>query len=43
MRNGRVRPVIDSVIPMERVGEAHRRMHDDHFGKVVLTISGGIV
>ncbi len=43
MRNGRVRPVIDSVIPIERVAEAHRRVKADHFGKVVITISNRIV
>jgi putative PIG3 family NAD(P)H quinone oxidoreductase len=36
---GRLRPVIDSVYPMERVAEAHRRLASgEAFGKVVLTI-----
>jgi putative PIG3 family NAD(P)H quinone oxidoreductase len=36
---GRLRPVIDSVFPMERVADAHRRLASgDAFGKVVLTI-----
>jgi putative PIG3 family NAD(P)H quinone oxidoreductase len=39
LRNGRIRPVIDSVIPIQRVAEAHRRMDEDHFGKIVLTFS----
>jgi NADPH:quinone reductase-like Zn-dependent oxidoreductase len=39
LRNGRIRPAIDSVIPIQRVAEAHRRMDEDHFGKVVLTLS----
>lgn len=39
LRNGRIRPVIDSVIPIQRVAEAHRRMKEDHFGKIVLTMS----
>ncbi len=39
LRNGRIRPVIDSVIPLQRVAEAHRRMKEDHFGKIVLTMS----
>ncbi len=39
IRNGRIRPVIDSVIPIQRVAEAHRRMNEDHFGKIVLTFS----
>jgi len=41
MRNGRIRPVIDSVIPFERVSEAHARVAGDHFGKVVLTFPAG--
>ena len=39
LRNGRIRPAIDSVIPIQRVAEAHRRMNEDHFGKIVLTWS----
>lgn len=39
LRNGRIRPVIDSVMPLERAAEAHRRMKGDHFGKIVLTLS----
>ncbi|GAC1438023.1 MAG: NAD(P)H-quinone oxidoreductase [Thermoanaerobaculia bacterium] len=39
LRNGRIRPVVDSVMPLQRVAEAHRRMKDDHFGKIVLTMS----
>jgi len=36
---GRLRPVIDSVFPMERVADAHRRLASgDAFGKVVLSI-----
>jgi len=36
---GRLRPVIDSVFPLERVADAHRRIADRAvFGKVVLTI-----
>jgi len=36
---GRLRPVIDSVFPMERVADAHRRLASgEAFGKVVLTI-----
>lgn len=39
LEDGRLRPVIDSVFPMERVAEAHRRLASgDAFGKVVLTI-----
>lgn len=39
MKAGRLRPVIDSVFPMERVADAHRRLASgEAFGKVVLTI-----
>ncbi len=39
LEDGRLRPVIDSVFPMERIAEAHRRLASgDAFGKVVLTI-----
>lgn len=36
--SGRVHPVIDSVFPLERVADAHRRMLADHFGKIVLRV-----
>jgi len=40
LRDGRLRPVIDSVFPMERVADAHRRLASgEAFGKVVLTIA----
>ena len=36
---GRVRPVIDSTFPMERVADAHRRMESNaSFGKIVLEV-----
>lgn len=36
---GRIRPVIDSVFPLEQVAEAHRRVQSSqHFGKVVLRV-----
>jgi tumor protein p53-inducible protein 3 len=39
LRAGRVRPVIDTVLPLERAEEAHRLMDaSDHFGKVVLRV-----
>jgi putative PIG3 family NAD(P)H quinone oxidoreductase len=35
---GRIRPVVDSVLPFARVAEAHRRVQaSEHFGKLVLT------
>ena len=34
-------PVIDSVFPLKRVAEAHRRMETSaHIGKIVLTVAG---
>lgn len=37
--NGRVAPVIDSVMPIERVADAHRKMEaSEHFGKIVLVL-----
>jgi NADPH:quinone reductase-like Zn-dependent oxidoreductase len=34
---GEARPVIDSVFPLERAADAHRRMENgDHIGKIVL-------
>ena len=36
---GRIRPVIDTTFPLDRVADAHRRIEADHFGKVVLNIS----
>ncbi len=35
---GRIRPVIDSVFPLERADDAHRHMDSDHFGKIVLKV-----
>lgn len=36
---GQLKPVIDSVYPMEKVSEAHRRMDsNENFGKIVLEI-----
>jgi putative PIG3 family NAD(P)H quinone oxidoreductase len=35
---GRIRPVVDRVLPFARAGDAHRLLQaSDHFGKVVLT------
>lgn len=39
LADGRLRPVIDRVLPVERVAEAHRAMAaSEHFGKIVLTL-----
>jgi putative PIG3 family NAD(P)H quinone oxidoreductase len=36
---GRVRPVVDRVLPLEQVAEAHRSMKaSEHFGKIVLKV-----
>lgn len=36
---GRIAPVVDEVLPLERVAEAHRKMKaSTHFGKIVLKI-----
>jgi len=37
LREGRIRPVISEVLPIERVADAHRMMAaGEHFGKIVL-------
>ncbi len=37
---GRIRPVVHTVLPLERAEEAHRLMEaSDHFGKIVLRVS----
>ena len=37
---GRVRPVIHTVLPLERVADAHRMMAaSEHFGKIVLSVT----
>lgn len=36
---GKIRPIIDRVLPLEQAGQAHQALDDsDHIGKVVLTI-----
>ena len=37
---GRLRPVIDSVFPLEEAAEAHARMESgEHVGKIVLSVA----
>jgi NADPH2:quinone reductase len=36
---GRIRPVIDSTFPLERAIDAHKRMAEDHFGKIAIAVS----
>jgi len=39
MREGRVKPLMDSTFPLEKAAEAHRRMEtSEHIGKIVLTV-----
>jgi zinc-binding alcohol dehydrogenase/oxidoreductase len=40
LEEGRLRPVIDNVSPLTEVSAAHERLAGDHFGKLVLEISG---
>lgn len=35
---GRLKPVIDATFPLAQAADAHRRMDEDHIGKVVLTV-----
>jgi putative PIG3 family NAD(P)H quinone oxidoreductase len=38
LREGRVKPVMDSTFPLEKAADAHRRMESsEHIGKIVLT------
>ena len=40
--NGRVRPAIDEVFPLDQAAEAQRRLeHKDQFGKIVLEVAKG--
>src|SRR6478672_10527014 len=39
LREGRIKPLIDSTFPLERAADAHRRMEtSEHIGKIVLSI-----
>lgn len=40
LAEGRIAPVVDAVLPLEQVADAHRRMQaSDHFGKLVLSLA----
>jgi NADPH:quinone reductase-like Zn-dependent oxidoreductase len=37
LRDGRVKPLMDSSFPLEKAADAHRRMEtNEHIGKIVL-------
>ena len=39
MRDGRIKPLMDSTFPLEKAADAHRRMESsEHIGKIVLTV-----
>src|SRR5882757_8071949 len=39
LREGRIKPVMDSTFPLEQAADAHRRMEtSEHIGKIVLTV-----
>ena len=39
LASGRIRPIVDRVLPLEQVAEAHRSMKaSEHFGKIVLRV-----
>jgi putative PIG3 family NAD(P)H quinone oxidoreductase len=40
LASGRIRPIVDRVLPLERAAEAHRAMKaSEHFGKIVLAVA----
>ena len=39
LREGRIKPLIDSIFPLEKASDAHRRMEtSEHIGKIVLSL-----
>jgi NADPH2:quinone reductase len=39
LRDGRVKPLMDSSFPLEKAADAHRRMEtSEHIGKIVLRV-----
>lgn len=42
LETGRIRPILDRVLPLEQAGDAHRAMKaSEHFGKIVLRVAEG--
>lgn len=39
VEEGRLKPVIDTTFPLAQAADAHRRMDEDHIGKVVLLVN----
>jgi NADPH2:quinone reductase len=38
LRDGRIKPLMDSTFPLEKAADAHRRMEtSEHIGKIVLS------
>ena len=42
VEEGRLKPVIDATFPLAEAAAAHRRMDEDHIGKIVLIVDGTI-
>jgi putative PIG3 family NAD(P)H quinone oxidoreductase len=42
VEEGRLKPVIDTTFPLAQAADAHRRMDEDHIGKVVLVVGEGL-
>ena len=42
VEEGRLKPVIDATFPLAEAAAAHRRMDEDHIGKIVLIVGGTI-
>ena len=38
VEEGRLKPIIDATFPLAEAAAAHRRMDEDHIGKVVLEV-----
>ena len=39
VEEGRLKPVIDATFPLARAADAHRRLDEDHIGKIVLVMN----